>query len=132
MAWPGRVRSRRVAAPQSLSSTARASGEPAPVILPSVQLDISGPDGWNFSVRVPDGGAAQIGGSPGRLPLILRPRVMPAGLMLEIARADGKPLKDQGSRAQPMVLLLDRNVTVQLWQPYPFSVRWAGGEPAAK
>ena len=77
---------------------------------------------------VPDGGAAQIGGSAGHPVLILRPRLVPAGLMLEVARADGRPLKDQGRASQPLVLLLERGVTVQLRQPSPLWIRWPGGE----
>jgi hypothetical protein len=128
MGWPHRARPQQVPDSPHPATGARATAEPAPVILPLVQLDISRPDGWKTSVRVPDGGAAQIGGSPGHPVLILRPRLVPAGLMLEVARADGQPLKDQGRASQPLVLLLERGVTVQLRQPSPLWIRWPGGE----
>ena len=51
--------------------------------------------------------------------------------MLEIARADGNPVKNGGPASQPFVLVLDPNVTVQLKQPFPFSVRWTSREPPA-
>lgn len=127
--WPGRVQPQQEPDPQPPTTRARAAGEPAPVILPFVQLDISRPDGWKATLRVPDGGAAQIGPSPDLPALILRPRVVPAGLMLEVARADGQPVKDRGRASQPLVLLLDPNVTVQIRQPFPFSVRWTSGQP---
>jgi hypothetical protein len=108
---------------------ARPSAEPAPVTLRPVWLDISRPDGWTATVGVPDGGAAQIGGSPGHPALILRPRVVQSHLMVEIARVDGRPLKGQGDGGQPMVLVLDPDVPVHLTQPFPFSVRWVSEEP---
>jgi hypothetical protein len=101
-------------------------------VLTLVQLDIARSDGFKVSITVPDGGAGQVGGSPGHPAILLRPRLVPAGLMLEIARADGRPVNDRGPASQPFVLLLDRNVTVKLRQPFPFSVRWSGSEPPAK
>jgi hypothetical protein len=130
--WPGRVQPQAGPDPRAHAVRPQASGEPAPVILPFVQLDISRPDGWKATLRVPDGGGAQIGPSPDFPALILRPRVVPAGLMLEVARADGKSVKDRGRASQPLLLLLDRNVTVQLRQPFPFSVRWTSGEPSPR
>ena len=129
MGWPGRVRLPQGSDPQPQTTRPHAADVPAPMSVRFVQLDLSRPDGWTSTIRVADGGAAQVGPSSVRPTLILRPRIVPAGLMLEIARADGKPVKDQGPASQPFVLLLDRNVTVRLRDPYPFSVRWAIGDP---
>lgn len=129
MGSPGRTQPRGGLDPGGHATRSRASSEPAPVILSYIQLDVAKPDGWKATIRVADGGAAQIGPSPDHPTVILRPRLTGASLMLEIARADGKPVKDGGAASQPFVLVLDPNVTVQVRQPFPFSVRWAGGEP---
>lgn len=126
---PGRARLAEGSNVPPPSTRSGAAGNAAPISLGFVQLDLSRTDGWKSSVRVADGGAAQIGPSPDHPTLILRPRVVPAGLMLEIARADGRPVKDQGPASQPFVLLLGRNVTVQVRQPFPFSIRWVSAEP---
>ena len=66
-AWDGptvRDRSRRPI--RRIPSTGvRASAEPAPCHPAVVQLDISRPDGWKVTVRVPDGGSRQSVGSAG-------------------------------------------------------------------
>lgn len=134
--WPSRLgpglAPRLAPAPHIQTPTARSEAEPAPVVLPACRFEISGPDGWRAEVEAADGGAVQIGGSAGRPPLILRPRMVRGRLLLEIARADGRPMKDRGEKSQPMVLALDPDVTVDLRQPSPFSVRWLSGAPVAK
>jgi hypothetical protein len=130
--WTGRSRSHQEPQPQSRSAAARTSTKPAPVVLSFIDLEISRPDGWHAQVRIPDGGAGQVGGSPGHPQLVLRPRLSAAGLMLEVGRADGTPLKDQGGTPEPFVLLLQRDVVVQVPLPYHFSVRWPSEEPPPK
>ncbi len=129
MGWPGRALPQPGVDPERPTARARAAGEPAPVILPFVQLEVAKPDGWKTTIQVADGGAAQLGPSPNHPTVILRPRLSPAGLMLEVARADGKPVKDGGAASQPFVLLLPPNETVLLRQPFRFSVRWVSAEP---
>ncbi len=129
MGWPGRVPLQPGAVHERPTTRARTASEAAPVILPYVQLEVAKPDGWKTTIRVADGGAAQIGPSPDHPTVILRPRLTGTSLMLEIARADGKPVKDGGPASQPLVLVLDPNVVVRVRQPFPFSVRWVSAEP---
>jgi hypothetical protein len=131
MGWPGRALPQPAAVAERPTTRAPASREPAPVILSYIQLDVARPDGWKGTIQVADGGAAQIGPSPNHPTVILRPRLTGTSLMLEIARADGKPVKDGGPASQPFVLVLDPNVTVQVRQPFAFSVRWTSGQPPA-
>ena len=107
-----------------------AQKESALVALSFVELEISTPDGWSGAVRVADGGAAQFGPSADHPGVILRPRTVPAGLMLEIARADGRPAKE--GAPGPLVLLIFRNVTVHVSQPFRFSVRGVAAVPRPK
>jgi hypothetical protein len=131
MGWPGRALPQPAAVAERPTTRAPASREPAPVILSYIQFDVARPDGWKGTIQVADGGAAQIGPSPNHPTVILRPRLTGTSLMLEIARADGKPVKDGGPASQPFVLVLDPNVTVQVRQPFAFSVRWTSGQPPA-
>ncbi len=132
MGWPGRVQAQPGPDAQRRPVGARASEEPAPVVLPVVRLDVSKPDGWRTTIDVHDGGAAQIGPSADHPAVILRPRIAKGVLMLEIARADGRPVKDGAAASQPFVLVLDPNVAVQVRQPFRFSVRWVSGEASPK
>jgi hypothetical protein len=127
MGWSGGAHAHPRADPPERPPRPTAHGEPAPVTLSFVRLELSTSNGWDGAVRVADGGAAQFGAGADQPGVILRPRIVPAGLMLEIARADGRPVKD-GAPA-PFVLLLRRNVTVRVSQPFPFSVRWVAGDP---
>jgi hypothetical protein len=77
-------------------------------------------------------GAAQIGPSADHPAVILRPRIARGVLMLEIARSDGRPVKDGAATSQPFVLVLDPNVAVQVRQPFRFSLRWVSGGASPK
>lgn len=130
LVWPGHVRSHQVPDPQSERRGGGSGPAPAPIALQYVRLDLSRADGWQATIDIPDGGVGQTGGAPGYPLLVFRPRLAAAGLMLEVARADGEPVKDQGKGALPMVLLLEPNVPIQVRQPYPFWVRWVtSGRP---
>ena len=92
-----------------------------------MDLRISRPDGWKATVTIADGGAGQFGGLPGQPAVVLRPRLVPNGLMLEIGRVDGRPVVDRPGAPGPFVLFLERHVTVGVRQPFRFDVEWAGG-----
>lgn len=104
----------------------RGSGktELAPLTVESFNLRLSRPDGWKAVVTIADGGAGQFAGLPGQPTVVLRPRRVPAGLMLEIARADGRPVTDRPDAPGPPVLLLERNVPVGVREPFRFDVEW--------
>lgn len=129
--WPGHFQSGPTSNPQRRAERPGPSGDPAPIILTPVQLEFARPDGFSVTIAVADGGAGEVGGSPGHPALILRPRLARAGLILEIARADGRPMKDLGAASQPFVLLLDPNVTVRVPHPFPFSIRWVSGDSSS-
>jgi hypothetical protein len=89
----------------------------------SIMLRLSRPDGWSARVGIPDGEAGQVGGSAGRPVLVLRPRRMGDRLLLEIARADGRPVSTRQAPG-PLVVVLERGVVVDVLDPFTFQIVW--------
>jgi hypothetical protein len=104
---------------------------PKPIQIRTVNLRVTRPDGWQALLTVADGGAGQFGGLPGQPAVVLRPRLADAGLMLEIARVDGRPVVDGPGPPTPFVLLLEQRVVVGVQRPFPFQVEWAGAPAPA-
>lgn len=103
----------------------RSSPSVATVRVETFDLRITRPEGWKAVLTIADGGAGRFGGLPGQPAIVLRPRRVPAGLMLEVGRADGRPVVDRPGAPGPLVILLDPNVPVGLRQPFPFDVEWS-------
>lgn len=101
------------------------------MVIRTIDLRLARPDGWQSVLTVADGGAGQFGGLPGQPPVVLRPRLVEAGLMLEIARVDGRPVVDRPGPPTPFVLLLEPRKVVAVQRPFPFEVEWAGGPAPA-
>jgi hypothetical protein len=110
------------------TGTGRTAGA---VVIRTIDLRLARPDGWQSVLTVADGGAGQFGGLPGQPAVVLRPRLVEAGLMLEIARVDGRPMVDRPGPPTPFVLLLEPRVVVAVQRPFPFDVEWAGGSASA-
>jgi hypothetical protein len=96
-----------------------------PVQVHTFNLRVSRPDGWQSVLTIADGGAGQFGGLPGQPAVVLRPRVVDAGLMVEVARIDGRPVIDSPGPPTPFVLLLEPNTVVAVRRPFPFDIEWA-------
>jgi hypothetical protein len=110
------------------SGTGRTAGA---VVIRTVDLRVTRPDGWQSVLTVADGGAAQFGGLPGQPAVVLRPRLVGAGLMLEVARVDGRPIGDRPGPPTPFILLLEPRTVVAVQRPFSFEVEWAGGPTPA-
>jgi len=110
------------------TGTGRTAGA---VVIRTIDLRLARPDGWQSVLTVADGGAGQFGGLPGQPAVVLRPRLVEAGLMLEIARVDGRPMVEGPGPPTPFVLLLEPRVVVAVQRPFPSDVEWAGGPAPA-
>jgi hypothetical protein len=88
-------------------------------------------DGSAVELALPEGVSGRTGGRSNRPALLLRPRPVDAGLILEIRRADGQPAKPGGSPGAPAVILLQRGVSVRVLTPYAFDVEWIRTEEPA-
>lgn len=118
-----RIASRLARSPGSAGPSAESKPD-RPVLVPLVRLEISRSDGRRATVGIVDGGAGQTDGPGGRPVLVLRPRLVDAGLRLEIERADGRPIKEPSQ--DPLVILLKRGVAVGVTDPFEFDVKWVG------
>jgi hypothetical protein len=87
-----------------------------------VQLHLLRPDGLMAQITILDGEAGYVGSLEGAFGIVLRPKLMPPRLLLEMARADGKPVK--AGAPGPFTLALEPETIVDVPLPFAFKVEW--------
>jgi hypothetical protein len=106
-------------------SQAGSGSASTPRVVPprSINLKLFLPDGGTGTIGIADGGAGHIGGTEKRPTVVLRPRRDGQRLLLEIGRADGRPVTGNPAPS-PLTVILEPGVVVDVRDPFHFKVEW--------
>ena len=94
-----------------------------PAVREPINLHVFRTDGFTAVIGIAEGEVGHIGGAPNLPDIVLRPRRMGPRLLLEIARADGRPVTVRPAPG-PFTVVLEPGVVVDIRNPFPFKVEW--------